>query len=281
MVTARHVVDGTNGLVALMRRRTDDAVDRWDVPAEGWIFPEDDVTDIAVHPFNPPAQGHVLLPVDLDAANDAQPLELGQPVFYVGLLGWDTPMRDEARPVVMSGTTAALNQTGIWWGPCDKPENRTADVVHLIDGRPREGFSGSPCFVQWLLPSTEIPERNEWSEEWSKSAEFSGNDPDTFGWNHTMTHWLGMIAGFGDRFGVGIVIPASEIVKFINGPEMAEERSKQEIAVVKHRRAKGPVSSKRPPEISEFDAFEDLARRIVQVPKSEIDEMRDNDAEQR
>lgn len=212
MVTARHVVDTHGDMFAVAFRGSDLTPEVWHIRGDSWTFgdptsrPE---SDLAIRPFDPPsdAAGFLGLPVGLGVHNLAEPIELGQPAFVVGLLAWehrDLPW--SPRPVVRSASIAALNEEGVRWG---SGLDRTAPRVHLLDTRSRSGFSGSPCFVQFYLSDART---DSLPEIWRQIASFAGNDPDTMGTIRTVTHWLGLFVGYADDSGIGIVVP-SDIVE--------------------------------------------------------------------
>ena len=72
---------------------------------------------------------------------------LGDRVYFLGLLAEMTEMAKTNVPMVRSGTLGALYQPGI---PVEvAPSTPVLMTGHLIDCRSYGGFSGSPCFVQF------------------------------------------------------------------------------------------------------------------------------------
>lgn len=54
------------------------------------------------------------------------------------------------------------------------------------------GFSGSPVFVQFYIPSTQ---KSDWPPIWHQMASYSEKDIDQLGALETITHWWGMFGG--------------------------------------------------------------------------------------
>ena len=206
MVTARHVVETHGDLIAVAFAKDSLNALVWSVSGDSWLFPQADGLDLAMRPFDPPSNGLevIALPTGLDVDDISEHTELGQPVHLTGLLAWEHPrMPWTPRPVVRSGSVAALGETGIVWG--DSLE-WTSREVHLIDVRSRSGFSGSPCFVQFLLSD---PTRGPVPPIWERMASFAGNDITAMGSIRTVTHWFGVLVGYADDAGIGIVVPAA------------------------------------------------------------------------
>lgn len=217
MVTARHIIDTHGDLNAVAFRADDLAPEFWHVAAESWTYSDalgDATGDLAVRPFDPPGSvtsEFLGLPVGFGVHHLSQLMELGQVAFVVGLLAWehrDLPWNP--RPIVRTASIAALDQVGVRWG---KSLQYTAPEVHLLDTRSRAGFSGSPCFVQYLLPDSR---REEVPRIWEEIACFAGTDLNTMGTLRTVTHWMGLLVGYADESGIGIVIPSGAIESALN-----------------------------------------------------------------
>jgi hypothetical protein len=142
LVTAAHLI--TSQPSPEVRIRTVQGQVLEDQPLNHWVF--HDTEDIAVAPiWFSPELNVVFNPYELEQAVDRaskQP-RVGDTVYFIGLLAGILEMERTAIPMVRSGTIAALNQPGI---PLTNDVHTTA---HLIDCRSFNGFSGSPCYVQW------------------------------------------------------------------------------------------------------------------------------------
>lgn len=146
VVTAKHVLPGDRSNLCV-RFNTSDG-DIRDIDAPDWF--DHDLEDVSVAFLVTPRDVTALdVPetMFLDAVEVTPPL-LGDTVFFVGLLGWVKPMARQNVPMVRSGTLGAKYQDGV---PIELPDGTTTEVTaHLIDCRSYRGFSGSPCFIQWM-----------------------------------------------------------------------------------------------------------------------------------
>jgi hypothetical protein len=200
--------------------------------------------------------GHHIIP-DLN-------LLLGAKFYYIGLLA---PLD---RPIVRSGTLGALDQTGI-------PHDGDYDyVTHLADCRSYGGFSGSPCFVEIPFVSLE-------PALISPSLEVLASEiPSKIG-SMVYLHLLcGMFTEhingknadrLVSRAGVGMMLRSNEIAEALMTDGMQAERRRWDTEEMGNEEDKieGVSSSD-----DEFDRFEDLTSKLMQVPKSEIDKKRKN-----
>jgi len=136
-------------------------------PVEGevlaWFFPETDA-DVALAPIHLSGSSIASLPTDIFADKDTQerlfslgnPLalsrrdpQMGDRVYFAGLLGRIPGMLQAIIPMVRSGVLGALYQERV---PVVLPGNThiiLREPVHLIDCHSFGGFSGSPCFIQF------------------------------------------------------------------------------------------------------------------------------------
>ena len=143
LATAAHVVAHTPDVHVRIRG----AEGLIDLPVNPWFRAQDARVDLAVAPFMPPpGADHLHYPLT-DFLSDAHEAPyLGDPVYFVGLLGFVPSMGLHNVPMVRSGTLGALDQPGV---PVRFPGNIRGEVTaHLIDCRSYRGFSGAPCFVQ-------------------------------------------------------------------------------------------------------------------------------------
>ena len=182
-------------------------------------------------------------------------------------------MGERAVPIVRSGTVAAVGQPDITWETGNYPTVRTwtARETHLIDVRSYAGFSGSPCWVQFLLGTNEVM---PYPSAWQKRIRAAGEDPDKITPIVTMTHWWGMFVAHDKPTGIGVVVPAADIIAMLSLPKVQTMKKRQEEKIEAERRDRGGPTGQGvgSDAASEFrEAFQDLSRTLVQVPKSEID----------
>ena len=147
VVTAAHVVDGLDD--TFVRIRMKDGSFR-DEPVPDWI--PHGKHDVAVAPIDAP-EGHDLIATGIDQFIDAEgalddygEIELGDAVYFVGLLGKIKAMTERNVPIVRTGFLGALMQKDI---PVQRPREPIKLITaHLIDCRSFSGFSGSPAYLQ-------------------------------------------------------------------------------------------------------------------------------------
>jgi hypothetical protein len=205
--------------------------------------------------------------------------QIGSPMAYLGTLD---PLD---RPMLRSGTIGAIDQIGV------EHDGGYVYPCHLVDCRSYEGFSGSLCFqvVQFvsLDRPARIPEVITRHEDFGTASEV-----------RTISIPFGMFtehlddenpAGAASRYGVGVMVRQQEIQEALMSDDFAKERedwehgSQQPPSGRPRLRAarkrvepimRRPSSESEPEDASEFERFDALASRLVQVPKSEIDEQR-------
>ena len=266
-LTAQHVIDG-------IRRESDDgkvtirfnAAERarsLETTVDAWRQGASNV-DCALLPWDGPRGDHLLWPLeDHTVATDEvirrEGFGIGDEVFMVGLfrnhLG-----RNRIEPILRVGNIAAI--------PADPIRTKPFGDMRaiLIEARSIGGLSGSPVFVHMGL--------TRWREGRVMMSE--GESPFFFlGLMHG--HWDALETDVDDamraerekvNMGIGIVVPAEEVLRSI--------RPLLEAGVVggQKRLADGrePTLDAAPAADSEFERFEDLTRRLVKVPKKELDE---------
>jgi hypothetical protein len=220
-----------------------------------WMPPADMRTDIVIWELSPSA-------VATDELMRQHGVGIGDDVFMVGLfrnhLG-----RDRNEPIIRVGNIAAI--------PADPIGSKHfGDMrVILIEARSIGGLSGSPVFVH--LGFTR-------QREGILHAR-SGERPFLF---------LGLMHGHWDVFeaeaddadseekintGIAIIVPAQQIMESIH-PYMEGVVNEIRRELEEENEPVLDEGLETPP--SEFERFEDLSRKILAVPKSEIDEKRES-----
>lgn len=289
VVTAGHIVDGT--AASFVR-----------VPRTGQLEPLDlDVPEWLPHPRHDVAVAPIALPPDHNLVSTAlsqfvddeqwetdpefsPELALGDAVYFIGLLGKVDAMTESNIPMVRAGTLGRLwqEQLPVRRTPVDAVKYITA---HLIDCRSFGGFSGSPCYLQQGRAGVvQLPEGggpaittkyrtgllgligghfDDWMRTRSRSAA-----PDEVG-------------GISDDIeapvstGVGYVIPAEFIREALMAKEFVDIRRLADEAVAAREVDAATMDSLAPEENpTEFERFEGLTRKLVNVPKKELDEKR-------
>lgn len=266
MVTAAHVIADEQNLRARMWDN-DGSVQEWNVD-DGWICPSGspgERIDLAVRVFNEnDHDGYfIALPEDYDIANAGRGLELAQPVYFPGLLAWSTDARPGlSQPVVRSGSVAALSERDVKW---NKKGNWTAPVVDLVDVRSFGGFSGSPCFVQFLVADLNAVNVGAFQRKLAKQA---GRDPSALTEVTTFTHWSGMFAAHECESGIGIAIPAEEIRNIMNNDEAIQEARETEETRIDELPTdkRGPIGQAADTTSTESQFLADLAKATRPLP---------------
>lgn len=154
-------------------------------------------------------------------------------------------------PVVRFGAVAMAPTE-----PIERPDGTPQDSF-LVEARSQNGFSGSPVFVYDVLGGG------------------LGNPYAGIG-NIAM---LGIVWGHlptptGENSNMACVVPAWKIVELIETKELVNlrEEQKRKLDATPHAVEDAAID-----ENDEFERFEDLTRKLVQTPKSEIDEQRKED----
>jgi hypothetical protein len=272
VVTASHVVEGEPETFARIRTRDGGTKD---LPAHDWVHHPH--ADVAIAPFIAAGETdlHLLHIPSASLSWRGVPglaPELGDRIYFLGLLSLGDATRSLiARnvPMVRSGTIGAMYQDDI---PLEWPDGSVRYMqAHLIDCRSYGGFSGAPCFFQRDDQPTGVKE----------GVPIRGTHTFLFGLVsghfdfYKSAKLRGSIVGTGEvhapiNTGVGIVTPAERIVEVLEMDELSDERERVE-SERRNRKEEGATLDNLDPE-SEFERFEDLARKLVNTPKPEKDE---------
>lgn len=291
VVTAGHVVEGADSTFVRIRTAGDGTRD---IPVPDWV--PHGKHDIAVAP--------ILLPEDHDVASTGldqfidEPgmfgnyfwgdIELGDVIYFIGLLGKVPEMVKRNVPIVRAGVLGAMwqEQVPIKRTPVDETRFITA---HLIDCRSFGGFSGSPCYLQKSRPvyakgdTPGITQEYRTAllgligghfDDWAKARtrQSIGADPDS----HEYGISDDVLAPVST--GVGYVIPAEFIRETLMREELVEMRDKDEKEAQRLIRKLEDENAATPDSIedeSELERFEDLTRRLVNTPKPKAEKQKD------
>ncbi len=275
LVTARHVLtridqDRPDGTFRLRLNSVQGGVLWVETNVEQW-HTHPDVTlvdDAAVMPWAPPAEqvDYRTYPLESVATEQVirdQAIGTGDEVFLPGLFVSHTGI-DRNIPIVRIGNIAAM--------PDEPVETRIGALdAYLVEARSIGGLSGSPVFVNA-----------------GASRQIGGNTVFAGG---PMFYLLGLMHGHytvdvgkvgaaktddlsdeAINMGIAVVLPVTRVLDVINSEELTKMRREADEAEVT---ASLPTldSAETPPE-SEYERFEDLTHKLVNVPKKEIDEKR-------
>lgn len=242
-----------------------------ETPLEEWRH-DDPHVDCAMLPWNEPpsemeADYHAFMLNKRGVATDAfirsEGIGIGDEVFMVGLFYLHLG-QDRIEPIVRVGNIAAIPGGPVMGGVYGNMR------AILIEARSIGGLSGSPVFV------------HRGYVQWRDGELYMATD-DT-----SPFHFLGIMHGHWNNVpsagvdalaedatnekshtGIGIVVPAEEIMRtitpFLEGEAVKWRKKKED--------DEAPVLDAIPP-ADEFAHFEDLARKVVNVPKKELDEKR-------
>jgi hypothetical protein len=177
------------------------------------------------------------------------------------------PGKTRMMPVVRLGTIAAFPQdpVNIETGP---------DVVGLLEVRSIGGVSGSPVFVH--LPFWRDTEKGDlFVGQGAKGA--SGGEHRLLGLMHgfypVRSNDPDGVSGGDENMntGIAIVILIERILDLTNRQDQVTMRENLKRNLEAGQSFTPTATTAALEEPTEFDRFEDLARKIVQVPKREID----------
>jgi hypothetical protein len=200
------------------------------------------------------------------------PFGPGEEVVMLGrFLGYDGT--DENKPAARFGNLAMATTV-----PIKHPWGFTQPSF-LIECRSVSGYSGSPIFiyrVQTTIGAGFVAIGADRGKE--SLPRFLGVDwanLDRVGQNDYAIDWAesGADPSFPRRSGMMVAVPAWRLAELLDSTEVQEMKKKEEDETKKA--AEGVNLDFKP---SEFDEFQALARKLVAVPKKELDEKRKESA---
>lgn len=290
VVTAAHVVVGSQGCFVRVPMEAGEPRDL-DVPE--WVTHP--TYDVAVAPIALPP-GHDMRSTELaQFIDDPQwrvaddwfgvpfDMELGDIVYFIGLLGKIEAMTDRTIPIVRAGVLGRLWQerVPVRRSPVDAVEYLTA---HLIDCRSFAGFSGAPCYIQQSTAGTvPLPEGGVGITSKFRTALLGLIGGHFDDWMRTRDR-DGYTGGVSDNIeapvstGVGYVIPAEFIRETLMLEELSEMRRKAQEELAARPEDAATMDTTGMDSNTEFERFRDLAQKLTQVPKKELDEKRKDES---
>ncbi|MEA2363917.1 MAG: hypothetical protein QOD71_3062 [Thermoleophilaceae bacterium] len=272
-VTNRHVADQAR---AVRLNNRDGAFEVVPVDGETWV-PHPDGDDVAVAHLGLSPDRHRFLAVSSDSL--VAPTQEG---YFYFARGTDTFMvgrfvthegKQRNTPTVRFGNVSMLPEEPLW-----HKKYKLWQDSFLVEVRSLPGYSGSPVFGYVPIPPS------------GKKLE-PGDDPELAGmavrligvdWCH-LRDWADVYQAdeetkTGDRValnsGMAGVIPAWKLTELLEDDELARDRKQGEDDWRKqHGNTPAPQLDEATGR-SEFERFEDLTRKLVNTPKSEVDEKR-------
>jgi hypothetical protein len=293
LVTARHVVEGAREVGPLhlrLNRRGGEDPQFVKLDPDVWYVAHD--TDVAVAEIRPELahacdlqylRQSQIATSDVIAAEQVGP---GDEVFFSGLFT-GFPGVKRAEPVIRFGNVSMMPNEPV---PIKNADDSVSHVdAFLVEARSWGGQSGSPAFV--FFPAT----RRLGSLHLPPLGETSGGD--VFIPDDVRPRLLGLVHGHfdiktdvafsGDVYGsahvplnagVAIVIPAQKIVDTLMQEELVEDRQEFAKTLAGRSAATPDLLDVEQPGLTEFQRFEELARKLVDVPKKELDEKRKDES---
>lgn len=278
IVTNAHAVENRQSVVARINTRAGD-YDVLTIPHEEWqCHPQGDdvaaaVLDVEwkIHRYASVDQSMMLTP-ELQAHWDFGP---GDEVFFIGRY-IDHEGKAHNVPTVRSGIISAFPAE-----PINQHERKHDQETILVEARSLSGYSGSPVFV---TPSAHI-ERADRHDGAPVVKAVTGGPCYLLGidWGHHP--WTEKVRDPMTRkpvqdgtyvrgnSGMMMIVPTSKLVSLLDIDLFKNQRREYEERKVKEILESTSVMDSVESE-DEFDRFEGLAKRLMQVPKSEIDEKR-------
>jgi hypothetical protein len=268
VVTAGHVVTESRpyGPVFLRINREDGMTEVEGAP-DSWFFHRG--TDIAIARLRLPGDHDVrwLLPDQLAtesyvAENKVGP---GDDVFFSGLFV-QHPGRERDEPIVRFGTVAAMPSDLV---RIEVTQGTYRDVrAYLVEGHSWGGQSGSPAFLFYRIDRD--PTEQGLVVGSSRFGRLLGIVQGHFDIPRKVEKGeVGFRAGqVRLNAGIAIVLPAQNLLDLVIREDVVEDREQ----VTTEDEPSGTADSATGE--SEYDRFEDLTRKLVNVPKKELDEKR-------
>jgi hypothetical protein len=275
LVTARHNIrkaEAVGDQLVLRVNMKEGGAETAVIEGLRWFYPANEASDIAV---SSPVTGleeygvtYRRIPRTMFATDDViaeKHIGVGDELISTGLFVHHYGRRKNV-PIIRSGNIAAMPGE-----PLLDPDSGLDYQAYLAEIRSIGGLSGSPVFVELGI-----------------GRQFEGsvnlNQIQRFLLGVVRGHWnkdeFDSAADFGTgeleelNSGIAVVTPITEALKIIDGEDFVKERKQAER---EHLKKNAPTDDSANIELrgdAEFERFEDLARKLVNTPKSEIDEKR-------
>jgi hypothetical protein len=245
------------------------------VPRDWFVTPEN--FTLASHDVNDArARGLPVVAPELGYEWPHQPIGWpfgpGEEVVMLGrFLGYDGT--DENKPAARFGHLAMSSTV-----PIKHPWGFTQSSF-LVECRSVTGFSGSPIFIYRVQTTVAAGLLAIGSDRGGKDAPrllgLDWGNLDRVGRNDYAIDWTeaDAAASFPRRSGMMVAVPAWRLAELLDSEEVQDVKRKAE-----DESAKASEGVNLDFELSEFDQFESLARKLVAVPKKELDEKRKDES---
>jgi hypothetical protein len=235
-VTAKHVIEnisktGSKEILTRYNLKNNKTVEV-STKFTDWAHHPDPTVDIAINYFKgfKPEMDHMALPISMFATDQVikeEEIGIGEEVFITGLFKNHVGQAKNI-PILRVGNIAGM------------PEEKVSAALgpmeaYLIEARSIGGLSGSPVFVNLgLIRNT------------TKAGVYMMT-------SHSPHYFLGLMHGHWDEnsskvddieknetrqvnMGIGIVVPASKLLDFLNRPKIKAQRDKRHDEIAKNKR---------------------------------------------
>lgn len=220
-----------------------------------WQYPDDPAVDLAAVPFYPPSSGWETLAIPThwfvtEQIVATQAIGPGDELVVMGLLSGPSGT-ERNLPLVRGASIASMPLE-----PLVDQASGQEFSAYLAEVRSDEGLAGAPVFVA-LTPAEPL----------------EADDVREAGGRHY--HLLGLIREHRRRDAIATVTPATELIPLLERPAFVQfGRNVDRARAREPSAAQVSDEAKRPRRPSEYARFEDLARKLVNVPKTELDARR-------
>lgn len=284
-VTNAHVVAQGNPVVRL--NTTEGRHEALDLPDEAWIrHPDGD--DVCIAPLGLDPSLHFRLigldqfmrrPSEPDGRQDWDKMQVGQEVLLVGRFV-NHEGRQRNLPTARFGHISALPIEPI------RTEQGILQESFLADVRSLSGYSGSPVFAYRSLPSKDLQtEEQAIGSLWTRGLElrFLGVDcghlPTLAKVRDADRHtWTEPPLWAEQNSGMAVVVPAWRVRQLFEMEEVVEMRRETENAWLEEHGNDDPIVADSLDDDAEFERFKQLTKKLVNVPKKELDQKRDEES---
>jgi hypothetical protein len=184
-----------------------------------WTTSKDDSIDLAVMPFyfDHAKYDHELIPMSIFVTEDDitnHRVVEGDPVLFAGLFIQSFNLVHTLEPIVRTGSLALIPEGPLPFGLGNKPAK-----VYLADAHAFAGNSGSPMFVDVNRFTNVIGGPNLRLLGVTSDEVYENSDL-------TVTVVSSISASIAGNSGVSVVMPAQQIAKILDDPELKAIRDK-------------------------------------------------------